>query len=46
MDFSLSSKDLASIGIENTWVTENGSFELQVGGSPQKLLKKQFYYKN
>jgi beta-glucosidase len=45
MHFSLNSKDLSFVGLKNTWITETGSFELQIGGDPQKLLKKQFYYK-
>lgn len=43
--FSLSHKDLSSIGIDNKWITEEGEFELQIGGNPQKLNKKSFYYK-
>ncbi|MBA4275380.1 glycoside hydrolase family 3 N-terminal domain-containing protein [Flavobacterium sp.] len=42
--FSLNSSDLASIGMENKWITEEGEFELQIGGNPQALLKKAFYY--
>lgn len=42
--FSLDSSDLASIGMENKWITEEGEFELQIGGNPQALLKKVFYY--
>jgi beta-glucosidase len=42
--FSLNSSDLASIGMEDKWITEEGEFELQVGGNPQALLKKVFYY--
>jgi|FLOH01.1.fsa_nt_gi beta-glucosidase len=45
LHFSLTSKDLASVGIENKWLTEEGDFELQIGGNPQKLIKKSFYYK-
>lgn len=42
--FSLNSSDLASIGMENKWITEEGEFELQIGGNPQALVKKVFYY--
>ncbi len=45
VSFSINSKDLASIGIANNWVTEEGEFEIQIGGNPQKLLKSIFYYK-
>ena len=44
--FVISSEDLKSIGIHNKWITEDGDFELQIGGNPDKMLKKQFYYKN
>ncbi|MDP2089440.1 MAG: glycoside hydrolase family 3 N-terminal domain-containing protein [Flavobacteriaceae bacterium] len=43
--FIINSDDLASIGIDNKWITEEGEFELQVGGNPQSLLKKVFYFK-
>ena len=42
----LTSKDLESIGIHNTWITEDGEFEVQVGGNPQELVKEVFYFKN
>ena len=45
INFMLTSKDLESIGIHNTWITEDGEFEVQVGGKPQELMKKIFYYK-
>jgi len=35
---------LANIGIHNKWIIEQGEFEIQVGGNPQNLLKKTFYY--
>jgi beta-glucosidase len=44
--FFINSKDLASVGIHNKWIIEEGDFELQIGGNPQKLIKKKFYYKN
>lgn len=43
--FSLKSKDLESIGIDNQWIIEEGDFEVQIGGNPQNLLKKRFYFK-
>jgi len=45
VNFTLTSKDLASIGIENKWITEEGEFELQIGGNPQELLTSTFYFK-
>ena len=44
VSFSINSKDLASIGISNDWITEEGEFEIQIGGNPKKLLKSVFYY--
>jgi len=43
--FTINAKDLSSVGIQNKWITEDGDFEIQVGGNPQQLLKKMFYYK-
>ena len=45
VNFVLHSKDLANIGIHKKWIIEEGEFEIQVGGNPQNLLKKVFYYK-
>lgn len=45
VDFSINASDLAFIGIDNKWITEDGEFELQVGGNPQNLLSKVFNYK-
>lgn len=44
LNFSLNLGDLASIGMENKWITEEGEFELQIGGNPQNLIKKVFNY--
>ncbi len=46
INFMLTLKDLESIGIHNTWITEDGEFEVQVGGNPQELVKEVFYFKN
>jgi beta-glucosidase len=46
VEFMVSTKDLQSIGMDNTWVLEAGEFEIQVGGNPQQLLKQHIYYKN
>lgn len=45
VNFTVKLEDLASIGIENKWIVEEGEFELSIGGNPQMLLKKMFYYK-
>mgnify|MGYP002795067396 CR=1 FL=1 len=45
INFSLTSEDLKSIGLDNNWIIEEGEFEVQVGGSSKELLKKIFYYK-
>lgn len=45
IEFSLNSKDLQSIGIDNQWIIEEGEFEVQIGGDPQNLLKRRFYFK-
>lgn len=44
LNFVLNPKDFANIGIQKKWVIEEGEFEIQVGGNPQNLLKKGFYY--
>lgn len=46
VEFIISKKDLAFIGTDNKWITEEGEFELQIGGNPQKMLKKSIFYKN
>ena len=46
VEFKISKEDLKSIGINNKWITEDGDFEIQIGGNPDTMLKKQFYYKN
>lgn len=43
LEFSLNSKDLQSIGIENKWIIEEGEFEIQIGGNPKELMKQTFY---
>lgn len=45
LEFKLNTKDLSYIGLQNTWIVEEGDFEVQVGGKPQELLTKGFYYK-
>jgi beta-glucosidase len=46
VEFTINASDLASIGIDNKWITEGGDFELQVGGNPNELNTIQFTYKN
>ena len=43
--FEIQSSDLKFIGIDNTWVAEEGTFEILVGGNPKELIKKQFEYR-
>ncbi len=45
INFSINSKDLAFVGIENEWITEPGEFKIFIGGSPKALKTKSFYYK-
>ena len=45
IEFTIQSADLEFIGMDNTWTVEEGEFELQIGGNPKELFKKQFYYK-
>jgi beta-glucosidase len=42
--FTISAKDLAFVGIDNKWVTEDGKFELQIGYNSQSSLKATFNY--
>ena len=46
VNFVIDSKYFANVGIHNKWIIEEGEFEIQVGGNPQNLLKKGFYYHN
>ncbi|MDW5287553.1 glycoside hydrolase family 3 N-terminal domain-containing protein [Formosa sp. PL04] len=46
VEFIVSTKDLQSIGPDNTWVLEEGEFEIQVGGNPQHLIKQRINYKH
>jgi len=43
--FVVTAKDLANVGINNSRITEEGDFELQVGGSSLNVLKIAFYFK-
>jgi len=44
VEFTINSSDLKFIGMDNTWIVENGDFELQIGSSSQEVLKKQINY--
>lgn len=46
VEFVLTPEDFKNIGINNKWIIEEGIFEIQIGGNPQNLLKKNVYYKN
>ncbi|MGB0837900.1 MAG: glycoside hydrolase family 3 N-terminal domain-containing protein [Flavobacteriaceae bacterium] len=42
VSFDVEPQDLAFVGLDNKWITESGAFEIQVGGSPTSLLKREF----
>lgn len=44
--FTIAAKDLAFIGVDNKWITEDGKFELQIGYNSQNSLKATFNYLN
>jgi beta-glucosidase len=44
VQFSLNTDDLGFVNPYNSWVTEEGDFQLLIGGHPQQLLTKSFYY--
>ena len=44
IEFTINSSDLKFIGMDNTWVVENGDFEFQIGSSSKEVIKKQIYY--
>jgi len=46
IEFSISSKDLAYVGLDNKWIVEDGEFELQIGFKPIDTLKKVISFKN
>jgi beta-glucosidase len=46
VQFTINAKDLSNVGLNNKWVLEDGGFEVQVGGSSQKLIKKKFQLLN
>ena len=45
LTFQLTADDLKSMGLDNKWTAEEGDFELQVGGNPGALLKKNLYFR-
>lgn len=46
ISFELTWDDFKSIGMDNSWVVEEGTFELHIGGNPQELLITQINYTN
>ncbi len=42
--FTIDVSDLKFIGIDNTWMVENGDFEFQIGGSSLQVLKEKINY--
>ena len=45
VSFTLHTKDLAFVGIDNKWLTEPGEFRILIGGTPSNLQTKSFYLK-
>jgi beta-glucosidase len=45
VSFSINKNDLAFVGPNNQWITENGKFELIVGNKPIIPLVKEFWWK-
>jgi len=46
VNFTISSKDLSFVGINNKWIVEEGEFEFIIGGNPLKMVSKKVFYKN
>jgi len=46
IEFTISSGNLAFVGINNEWIVEPGEFQLLIGGDPQNLMQKNFFYSN
>lgn len=44
ISFELNWNDFKSIGMDNSWIVEDGDFELHIGGNPQELLIAQINY--
>jgi beta-glucosidase len=36
--------DLKFVGLDNQWIAEVGDFEVLIGGNPDSMMKKKFYY--
>lgn len=43
--FAINKNDLAFMGSNNQWITENGKFEVIVGNKPNEPLVKEFWWK-
>jgi len=46
VEFILKLEDFSNVGIDNTWIVEDGEFEVQVGGDPQKLMMQPIWVLN
>jgi len=46
VEFILKLQDFSNVGIDNTWIVEDGEFEVQVGGDPQKLMMQPIWVLN
>lgn len=43
VSFTLHTRDLAFVGMNNEWITEPGDFQLMIGGNPKELQTIGFY---
>jgi beta-glucosidase len=44
VSMTISYRDLKFVNLDNEWIAEPGAFELLVGGNPNELKAKRFYY--
>jgi beta-glucosidase len=42
--FTITSKELSFVGMDNKWIVEEGEFEIYLGGNPLKMKKKKIQY--
>ncbi len=44
IDLFVKYDDLKYVGLDNEWIAERGEFEIIIGGVPDNMLKKRFFY--
>ncbi len=44
VELSVNYDDLKYVGIDNKWIAERGEFEIIIGGGPDNMLRKRFFY--